>query len=81
MEDDGRFVWPPLLELKTQKLKNELLKVLQIIRLGKGPRANVIAKKLGKSIASTERYIKLLKSNDLIEFIGAPKTGGYYLVD
>ena len=81
LEDDGRFVWPPLLELKTQKLKNELLKVLQIIRLGKGPRANVIAKKLGKSIASTERYIKLLKSNDLIEFIGAPKTGGYYLVD
>lgn len=32
---------------------------------------------MGKSISTIERYLKILKENNLVEFIGAPKTGGY----
>jgi predicted HTH transcriptional regulator len=32
---------------------------------------------MGKSNATIERYLKMLKENELIEYIGSNKTGGY----
>ena len=34
---------------------------------------------VGKSLATTKRYVQLLKENDVIEYIGALKDGGYRL--
>ncbi|MDP3913350.1 MAG: hypothetical protein Q8R96_06400 [Bacteroidota bacterium] len=36
---------------------------------------------MNKSVATTERYLKILKEQGYIEFRGAPKTGGYYKID
>jgi ATP-dependent DNA helicase RecG len=38
-----------------------------------------ISETIQKSKPTTERYIKILKEIKIIEFRGAPKTGGYYL--
>lgn len=38
------------------------------------------AKELNTSVKNIERWIKELKSDKKIEFIGAPKTGGYRVV-
>ena len=34
---------------------------------------------IGKSQTTTERYIRMLKASNRIEFNGADKTGGYYI--
>lgn len=39
------------------------------------------AKKLNTSVKNIERWIKQLRDKDKIEFIGAPKTGGYVVKD
>ena len=80
-ENKGLMVWPPEIDAKTDKVKAELSTLIQIVKLENGVRANILALRIGKSIATTERYIKLLRASELIEFIGAPKTGGYYLKD
>lgn len=46
-----------------------------------GRKASELNEKIDKSLATTERYLKVLKEQGYIEFRGAPKTGGYYLVD
>jgi len=38
-----------------------------------------LATRRGKSKPTVERYLKLAKLLGVIEFRGAPKTGGYYL--
>lgn len=43
-----------------------------------GKKANELNEQINKSIATTERYLKILKEQGLIEFRGAPKTGGYF---
>ena len=53
--------------------------VLNLLRLQPGLNATEIAQKLGKSIPTIKRYLSSLSKLDLIEFKGAPKTGGYYL--
>ena len=35
----------------------------------------------GKSNAQVKRYIRILRAMDLIEYRGAPKTGGYFLTE
>ncbi|MDR1202849.1 MAG: transcriptional regulator, partial [Tannerellaceae bacterium] len=35
----------------------------------------------GKGFATVKRYLKILKDNNLIEYKGSKKTGGYYLTD
>lgn len=44
-----------------------------------GKKASELNEQINKSVASTERYLKTLREHGLIEFIGAPKTGGYYI--
>ena len=55
----------------------------QIIEtLGKMPGLNApaLATALVKSLRTTQRTLKILCDNGKIEFRGAPKTGGYFLV-
>lgn len=46
-----------------------------------GIKATDIAIQMEKSKPTVERYIKILKLYKTIEFIGVPKTGGYYLTE
>jgi len=45
-----------------------------------GKKASELNEQINKSLSTTERYLKVLKEQGFIEFRGAPKTGGYYLV-
>ena len=56
--------------------KNQLLK---IITKNEGLNVLELAKQLGKSNKTVERYIRILKSEGKIEHRGARKSGGYYL--
>jgi ATP-dependent DNA helicase RecG len=51
--------------------------------IGKQPdmRSPAMAAALGTSAKNIERWVKQLKSRGLIEFRGAPKTGGYHRMD
>jgi len=54
--------------------------VLNFIRENPNKKAKHISAHLNKGISTIERYLKILKSHDMIEFKGAPKTGGYYAI-
>lgn len=53
--------------------------VLAVIKKQQGLSSPSIAKAIGKSIPTTKRYLGALVKAGKIEFVGAPKTGGYYL--
>ncbi|MDU9377034.1 hypothetical protein McpSp1_16780 [Methanocorpusculaceae archaeon Sp1] len=52
--------------------------LLDLIRTEPGLNARTLAAKTGKSLSTTERHIRKLKNEGVIEFRGAPKNGGYY---
>ncbi|MDH6356949.1 ATP-binding protein [Parabacteroides sp. PF5-9] len=57
---------------------NEGIKeTLRIILDAPGLNAVRIAERLNKSIATAERYLRTLREHDIVEFRGAPKSGGY----
>ena len=60
-------------------VKEGLIRVVKVVLSNPGIVANDISKSIKKAKATTERYIKLLRTMGLIEFKGAPKTGGYFL--
>lgn len=53
-------------------------KTLAILLNIQGLNATEIANRINKSIPSIERYLRVLRKKEIIEFRGAPKTGGYY---
>lgn len=53
--------------------------ILDLLKRKSGLNASEIAESISKSWRTTMRYLKSLNEKDLIEFRGAPKTGGYYL--
>lgn len=55
--------------------------VFEFIRRNPGLRANAIAVGLSISERSVERHVKRLKEENMIEFRGAPRNGGYYQKD
>lgn len=59
--------------------KAELIKVAQLIQEKEGVRSAAISESLGYAQRTTERYLKVLTDNNIIEFRGALKTGGYYI--
>ena len=70
----------------TVKLNNGIVTgskkdLLRVISSEGGLSADRLALKTGKSLRSVRRYIDQLRKDNLIEFRGAPKTGGYYLLD
>lgn len=52
--------------------------LLDLIVSYPGINAPSIAKKLARSLRTTQRYLQLLKKNGAIEFRGVAKKGGYY---
>lgn len=58
--------------------KNEQA-ILNLLTTTSALNASEISKYINKSLRMTMRYIKVLQDKNLIEFRGAPKTGGYYL--
>jgi ATP-dependent DNA helicase RecG len=50
-----------------------------MISLKEGRKAVELNELLNKSLATTERYLKILKVNEYVEFRGASKTGGYFI--
>jgi ATP-dependent DNA helicase RecG len=57
--------------------KEVLTKIFSYIDKNPLSKTAEIEKLIGKSNATTERYLKILKENKYIEYIGANKTGGY----
>ena len=55
--------------------------ILQIIAKNENISAFDIAKKIGKSWRTTMRYLETLKKENKIEYYGAPKTGGYRIIE
>lgn len=54
--------------------------LLQLIKLEPGLRAPELSRKLETSLKNVERWLKQLRAAKKIEFRGAPKSGGYYLL-
>lgn len=60
-------------------VKEELTLLFHQIAKHPGKKANELNEQINKSIATVERYLKILKEQGLIEFRGVPKTGGYFI--
>lgn len=77
--DDG--VNDGLIDGVTDGVRIEIIKIVELIIGKEGVNAMDIATKRGKSKPSIERYLRTAKEVGIIEFKGAPKTGGYYLTE
>lgn len=55
-------------------------KIIDLLKTKPGLNASEIAESISKSWRTTMRYLKSLNEKELIEFRGAPKTGGYFLM-
>lgn len=63
-------------------VKNEIVLIIKLLDSNKGINTDTIVEKIGgKSKPTIERYLRIAKDLTLIEFKGAPKTGGYYLTE
>ena len=60
---------------------NELIKVIKIIHKQTGINRIELIEIIGKGRTTLERYVKILRDNDLIEYKGSKKIGGYHLTD
>jgi len=66
-------------KLSIEGVKLELEQLYDQIMKYPGKKASELNEQIDKSVATTERYLKVLKEQDYIEFRGAPKTGGCYI--
>ncbi len=53
--------------------------LLRLIERSPGLRAPTLARQLDTPVKTVERWLRQLKAQGLIEFRGAPRTGGYHL--
>ena len=56
----------------------ESVHLLQLIQSQPGLKTTELVNQTGKPQRTVERWLKQLKDSQLVEFRGAPKTGGYY---
>lgn len=70
--------------LKIEGISDSVLKELQylyqIITDNEGKKTDELVNMINKSLATTKRYLKILNEQGYVEFKGAPKTGGYYIL-
>jgi len=57
----------------------ELQCVINYLRNNPTSKTNEISEYIGKSVSTTERYLRILKEQNIIVFERTPKTGGYIL--
>jgi len=67
-------------ELVNKPLNDNEISIISLLKITPGLNANEISEHIKKSIPSVARYISSLKKRELIEFRGAAKTGGYYII-
>jgi ATP-dependent DNA helicase RecG len=77
--DDG--VSDGLIDGVTDGVRIEIIRIVELIRIKEGVNALDIATRRGKSKPTIERYLRTAKEVGIIEFKGAPKTGGYYFTE
>jgi Fic family protein len=70
----------PEIENKNGGVNSMEQQITEILRKMSGLNAPAIATTLGKSLRTTQRILKKLCDNGKIEFKGAPKNGGYFLL-
>lgn len=63
----------------TEDVKDKIKKILLVVYKNKGLKIPEIAQKTETPMKSVERYIKQLRDASLVEFRGAPRTGGYFV--
>jgi len=61
------------------KVRERLGRIVSFIQNEPGSRANAITEGVELSKSIVRRELTNLINNDVIEFVGAPKTGGYRL--
>jgi predicted transcriptional regulator len=66
--------------LENDRVKNELMQVYSFIEENPLVKIASIEQLTQKSDKTVRRYLKILKDNGLIEYIGSDKTGGYRVV-
>ncbi|MEN5195525.1 hypothetical protein [Sphingobacterium faecium] len=62
-------------------VNDSLHRLITLIITTPGMNAKQLAIAIGKGHSTVVRYLKLLRENMLIEFRGAPKDGGYFVLD
>jgi predicted HTH transcriptional regulator len=67
-------------KVENERVKKELMHLYYFIEQNPLSKIEAIEKFNKKSNATNKRYIKMLKDNKLIEYIGSDKTGGYRIV-
>ncbi|MFH1121927.1 MAG: RNA-binding domain-containing protein [Bacteroidota bacterium] len=60
-------------------VRKEVIRLTILVLTNEGVKALDIATKRGKSKPTIERYLRIAREVEIVEFKGAPKTGGYYL--
>ena len=66
-----------VVEFRGNDIANEGVNlVVEIVRKNPGLKASAIANKINKGLSTTERYLKQLRDDNVIEFRGAPKLVG-----
>ena len=65
---------------KNEGVKNELMQIYFFIEQNPLVKIDTIEKINSKSNKTNKRYLKILKDNGLIEYVGSDKTGGYKIV-
>ncbi|MCY4161826.1 MAG: hypothetical protein OXE77_08175, partial [Flavobacteriaceae bacterium] len=63
-------------------VRSEIIHMVNFIQKDAGLNLKQIARKhKSKSLPTLERYLMISRKLNIIEFKGAPKSGGYYLTD
>ncbi|MCL2131164.1 MAG: transcriptional regulator [Lentimicrobiaceae bacterium] len=66
--------------LENDRVKNEIIQIYAFIEQNPLVKIATIEEFTKKSDKTVRRYLKILKDNGLIEYIGSDKTGGYKIV-
>lgn len=75
--DDG--VNDGVIDVVNDGVRKEVIRLTILILTNEGAKAPYIVANSGKSKPTIERYLRIAKKVGIIEFKGAPKTGGYFL--
>ena len=69
------------INLVNEGIKKELTQIYSFIQKNPLAKHANIQQLVNKSNATIERYIKILKENGLIRYVGAKRTGGYEVIE
>lgn len=70
-----------ILRLIHEGVNANIYDIINILSNAAGLNAVETASRTKRGLSTIERYLRLLRKKEVIEFRGAPKTGGYYLTE